>query len=117
VCKKYKKLSCLCLKNTVDNKKQFETIHVIVRWAAWSPFSNNNLDVDNIFEINMYGGCRVNNPEKSLVFKIPDTKMQDEFSAKSAPGKIVFQFTKGGQVGSNEKKFNHSLSIKFFVES
>ena len=46
----------------------------------------------------MYGGCRISNPEKTLIYKIPDTKMQDETSTKSAPGKIVFQFKKGGQV-------------------
>lgn len=46
----------------------------------------------------MYGGVKFNNPERVLVYKTPDTKMQDEFSSKSAPGKIMFRFKKGGQV-------------------
>ena len=54
----------------------------------------------------MYGGYSIKNPEKTLIYKIPDTKMQDEFSAKIAPGRIVFQFKKGGQVC---KKFNQKV--------
>ena len=76
---------------------------MIVRWGAWSPFLNNKLDNDGIYEINIYGGCRISNPEKTLVYKIPDTKMQDEMSTKSAPGKMIFQFKKGGQVCKTDK--------------
>jgi hypothetical protein len=81
-----------------DNKKQYETTNVIVRWGAWSPFLNNKIDNDGIYEINMHGGSHISNPEKTLVYKIPDTKMQDEISTKSAPGKIIFQFKRGNQV-------------------
>ncbi len=71
---------------------------MIARWAAWSPFTNINRESEFHVDLNLFGGSKPNNPDKLLVFKVPDTKMQDELSSKHAPGTIRFLFQQGNQV-------------------
>lgn len=55
-------------------------------------------------EINMFAsGIESTNPENKLVFKRPETKMQDEHSAKAAPGKITFDIKKGNHVNFKQR--------------
>ena len=87
-------------------KKQVETHHVVVRWGAYCPFAGAGLNEemsDGRVEINMLGGVasqhpESRNPENRLVFKIPDTNMQDEYSSRMAPGRISFNIKKGTHV-------------------
>lgn len=84
-------------------KKQVETHSIVVRWGAFSPYSIGlNEDVnDGRVEINMYGASssiEARNPENRLVFKSPDTDMQDEYSSRMAPGRISFNIRKGTHV-------------------
>lgn len=86
---------------TKGSKKQFETHHIVVRWGAFCPYSNNlNEDMDDSrVEINMFGvGHEAKNPENKLIFKRPDTNMQDEYSSRMAPGRISFNLRKGNHV-------------------
>ena len=82
--------------------KQFETHHIVVRWGAYCPYSNNlNEDMDDTrVEINMFGAGNheAQNPENKLIFKKPDTIMQDEYSSRLAPGRISFTLRKGSHV-------------------
>ena len=72
---------------------------MIVRWGVYSPFTNTVNPLDGRVEVNMCGsGIEGNNPENKLVFKRPDTIMQDEQSSKAAPGKITFDIRKGNTV-------------------
>lgn len=60
----------------------------------------------------MFGtGHETYNPENKLIFKRPETSMQDEISAKAAPGKITFDLRRGNHVSIIYCKKNNS-SIK-----
>jgi hypothetical protein len=99
------------VKNQSDIKKQFETHHIIVRWGAYTPFADSlNTDIDETrMEINMFGaGTETLNPEEKLVFKRPDTNMQDNASSKSAPGKITFDIRKGNTVNFKQRASNRN---------
>ena len=87
-------------KNSHLVKKRFETHYILIRWAAYCPFTDNLNKLDqNRIEINMFGsGFESVNPGQRLVFKRPDTRMQDEQSSKSAHGRIVFDIRKGNEV-------------------
>jgi hypothetical protein len=92
-----------------SSKKQFETHHILVRWGTYCPFAANlNQDMDDSrVEINLFGmGKEGNNPENKLVFKRPDTNMQDEISSKLAPGRISFDLRKGGHVNFKQPKYD-----------
>jgi hypothetical protein len=82
-----------------DTKKQFETHHITLRWSAFTPFVGNysSTEFNCRIELNMFG-IEKKNPSFKLVFKRPDTNMQDKFSSKTAPGKITFEVKKGNQV-------------------
>ena len=106
-----------------DVKKQYETHHIAVRWATFSPFSNspanysnqmrkNVDDITSRIDLNLFGNNLVHsidrfssninqyyNPSNVLVFKCPDTNMQDKLSSKQANGKMSFEIKKGNQVG------------------
>ena len=52
----------------------------------------------------MFGtGFEAINPEGKLVYRRPDTNMQDNFSSKSAPGKITFDIRKGNHVNFKQR--------------
>jgi hypothetical protein len=95
-----------------DTKKQFETHHITLRWSAFTPFAGNYSSPSSEFsgriELNMFG-VEKNNPSFKLVFKRPDTNMQDRLSSKTAPGKITFEIRKGNQV--------IDFSVFFFASS
>jgi hypothetical protein len=88
----------------IGGKKQVETHSIMVRWGAFCPYATGlNEDMnDGRVEINMFGTASPNdtlqNPENRLVFKRPDTDMQDEYSSRMAPGRISFNIKKGTHV-------------------
>ncbi|CAF0840751.1 unnamed protein product [Brachionus calyciflorus] len=99
-------------------KKRFETHHILIRWSAYSPFSDNlnKFDDKNRIEINMFGsGEETINPENKLVFKRVDTRMQDEQSSKTAHGKIIFGLRKGNSI--NFKALRHDDNDQQVVEN
>ena len=71
-----------------------------MRWSAWSPSNVITNDTEGNAELNMFGGSLKQNPESVLVFKKPDTKMQDANSAFHAAGKISFSYKSGAEVNS-----------------
>lgn len=107
-------------KNSQLVKKRFETHYVLIRWAAYCPFTDNLNKLDqNRIEINMFGsGFESVNPGQRLVFKRPDTRMQDEQSSKSAYGRIVFDIRKGNEVNfKNRPEFDQELDQEFESET
>jgi hypothetical protein len=60
-------------------------------------------------EINMFGaGIETLNPDEKLVFKRPNTNMQDNVSSKSAPGKITFDIRKGNTINFKQRASNRN---------
>lgn len=109
-------------------RKQYETHHVIVRWATYAPFSsqsNENQYKTNIddmvsrIELNMFSNNLINycegtncplginyTPENKLVYKSPATSMQDKTSAQNANGRIIFDIKRGNQVSFKTQRFD-----------
>jgi hypothetical protein len=71
---------------------------------------------DSRIEINMFGtGFETLNPDNRLVFKRPNTRMQDNQSSRSAPGKITFDIRKGNHVRQRDKKIiSKNFILSFF---
>lgn len=88
----------------------------MVRWGAYCPYSAGLSDDmnDGRVEINMYGASssmETRNPENRLVFKSPDTDMQDEYSSRMAPGRISFNIRKGTHVNFRQPKFDDDALV------
>ncbi len=71
--------------------------------------------MDGRYEIQVFGGSKLEtiNPDGRLVFKSPDTNMQDKVSSKMAPGKIAFYIKKGNQV-IKWNEFNLKFAIRIY---
>ena len=61
---------------------------VTVRWSAWNPFLQAN---SPHVTVGLIGGP-FPSPDGEFVYKVPDTAMQDEISAKAAGGLMAFQW-------------------------
>ena len=69
---------------------------VSVRWAVWNPLVNPS---SQEVVVSMVGGP-LRAPDDEFVYRMPQTEMQDEDSAKMAGGLISFQCSLDGKVGS-----------------
>ena len=67
-----------------------------LRWSAWNPFLQPNTPH---ITVGLVGGPNPS-PDGEFVFKVPDTKMQDEISSKTAGGLMAFQWGFGFKVRS-----------------
>ena len=67
---------------------------VTLRWAAWNPFLQ---PTTPHMTVGLIGGPSPS-PDGEFVYKVPDTAMQDEMSAKTAGGLLAFQWGFGTKV-------------------
>jgi nephrocystin-4 len=102
-------------KSQSDSKKQIETHNILVRWGAYTPFAD-SLDVDmdeSRIEVNLFGaGVETLNPDEKLMFKRPDTNMQDNVSSRAAPGRISFEIRKGNTVNFKQRPKNNDYEFE-----
>ena len=95
-----KKLACydnhfFCISTqTTHSLVRGSTRSVTLRWSAWNPFLQPNTPH---ITVGLVGGPTPS-PDGEFVFKVPDTKMQDEISSKTAGGLMAFQWGFGFKV-------------------
>ena len=76
----------------------YETHHILIRWASYTPFANNGIINENSrTEVGLFGSSDPDSisPDFKMVYKKPNTNMHDKHSSASAPGKISFNIKKG----------------------
>ncbi|KAK3104423.1 hypothetical protein FSP39_001776 [Pinctada imbricata] len=70
--------------------------NVTIRWGAWNPFFQPNMTMINV---GLHGGpakC----PDDEFVFKMPDTKMQNQDQTRTAGGRLTFHWqARDGSMG------------------
>ena len=85
-------------KNVLEDKIQYETHNILIRWGVYSPFSNKDIHYTNECEVNLFGNSEIitTNPDFRLLYK-KTLNFQNHKALMEAPGKIVFRLKKSNQ--------------------
>jgi hypothetical protein len=97
-------------------KRQHETHHLLVRWAAYSPFAAHKgaaLEAGARCDLALLGGSAHDSlsPEFKLVYSKPDTDMHDRQASVSAPGKLSFRIKAGDQISFERTNLNSPSEV------
>lgn len=68
---------------------------VTIRWATWNPFLQPQTPE---VRLALTGGPHPG-PDDEFVYKLPDTKMQNEITSQTAGGLLFFHWAYADQVG------------------
>ena len=103
-------------KSIPATKRQHETHHLLVRWAAYSPFAHKGaLEAGAAArcDLGLLGGSAHHSlsPEFKLVYSTPDTDMHDKQASVSAPGKVSFRIKAGDQISFERTNLNSQSDV------